>query len=79
VPRPLDLVGEKRIENAMNVLAGDARASVDHFDFGPLVVGGGTYFEHAASGNSVASVHEQIKKDLLQLVGGAAHGGERLA
>src|SRR5712672_4373060 len=62
----------------MNVLAGNAGASVDHFDFDAAVVGGGAHFEHATGGHGVASVQEQIKEDLLQLVGGAAHGGKRL-
>src|SRR5712672_1066312 len=63
----------------MNVLAGNGSASVDHFDFDAAVVGGGAHFEHAAGGHGVASVQEQIKKDLLQFVGGAAHGRKRLA
>src|SRR5712672_2590654 len=62
----------------MNVLAGNASASVDHFDFDAAVVGGGAHFEHATGGHGVASVQEQIKEDLLQLVGGAAHRGKRL-
>src|SRR5882762_4628511 len=63
----------------MNVLAGNARAGINHFDLDAAVMGGGAYFQHATGRHGVASVQEQIKKDLLKLIGGAAHGRKRLA
>src|SRR5258707_1177510 len=71
--------GKERIENAMNVLARDACSCVCDFDFHAAVVGGGADFKHAAGGHGVASIQKKIKKNLLELVGGAAHGRKRLA
>ena len=68
------LGGEKRIENAMDVLARNARAGVDNFHFNAAVVRGGAHFQHSAAGHGVARVQEEIQKYLLQLVRGAAHG-----
>ena len=48
--------GEKRVENAMNVLARDTCARVRDFDFDAPVVGGGADFEHAAGGHGVAGI-----------------------
>src|SRR6202158_1024047 len=71
--------GEKRIENAMNVFAGNARAGVGHFDLDAAIVGGGADFEHPAAGHGAARVQKQIEKDLLELVGGAAHRRQGIA
>src|ERR1700730_898755 len=63
----------------MNVFARDACASVGDFDFDAAIVSGGADFEHAAGGHGVTRIQKEVKKDLLKLVGGAAHGRERLA
>src|SRR5579883_84635 len=69
----IGLGGEKGIEDAMNVLARDSRSGIGDLDLDAAVVRGGANFEHAAAGHGVAGVEEQIEKDLLKLVGGAAH------
>src|SRR5256885_13619605 len=73
------LGGEKRVENAMNVFPGDARAGVGNFHFDAAVVRGGAHLQHAAARHGVARIQEEIQKNLLQLIGRAAHGGERIA
>src|SRR5437879_1103776 len=48
--------GEKRIENAMDVLARNTCARVCNFDFDTAVVRGGADFKHTASGHGVAGI-----------------------
>ena len=48
--------GEKRVENAMDVLARNAGASIGDFDFHAAIVGGSSDFKHAAGGHGVASI-----------------------
>src|SRR6266849_8331065 len=50
--------GEKWVENSMNMLARNASTGVGDFDFDTSIVGGGTDFEHAAGGHSVAGIQE---------------------
>jgi hypothetical protein len=61
--------GEEWVENAMNVLARNACAGVGDFDFDAAIVSGCADFKHAAGRHCVTSVQEQVKKDLLKLVG----------
>src|SRR5271170_5947293 len=71
--------GEEWIEDAVNVLAGDAGSRVDDFDFDAAIVRAGAYFEQAAAGHGVAGVQKKIEEDLLEFVRGAADGRQRLA
>src|SRR5579859_1303189 len=71
--------GEKRVENPVNMLAGDASAGIGHFNFHAAIVGGGADFQHAAGRHGVASVQKQIQENLLELVGRTAHRGQRIA
>src|SRR5260370_29283742 len=54
--------GEKRVENSMNVLAGNARAGVGNFDFDAAIVGGAPDFEHAAGCQWGAGGAEQLSE-----------------
>src|SRR5450755_132234 len=55
---PAGFGGEKRIENAMDVFARNARASVHNFHFNAPVMRGGAHFQHSAAGHGVARVQE---------------------
>src|SRR5579859_5424324 len=68
------LGGEKRVEYFMDVVAGYPVACVRHFDFHTAVVGAGADFQDSAHRHGVARVQEEVQENLLQLVGGAAHG-----
>src|SRR5882757_3233719 len=74
---PAGFGGEKWIENPMDVLAWNTRASVDDFDFHAAVMRGSAHFQHSAAGHGVARVQEQIQKYLLELVCGPTHCGKR--
>src|ERR1700676_1264293 len=50
--------GEERIENAVNVLAWNARAGIGNLDFDAAIVRGGAHLEHSAAGHSVARVEK---------------------
>src|ERR1700682_930267 len=50
--------GEEGIEDARNVLAGNAGAGVGDFNFDAAIVGGGADFEHTAGRHGVASVQK---------------------
>src|SRR5437016_4580795 len=69
--------GEKRIKDAMNVLAGDASARVRDFDFDASVMRCGPDFEHSSTGHGISCVQKQVQENLLQLVGGSANGRQR--
>src|SRR5260370_3912731 len=58
--------GEKGIEDAMDVLAGNAGAGVGDFAFDAAVVYGGAHFPRSAHGHCVASVLGPIEQYLLQ-------------
>src|SRR5262249_31110718 len=71
--------GEKWIEDAMDVFAGNARAGIGNFDFHAAVVSRRANFQHSTAGHGVSRVEEQIQKHLLQLVSRASDGRKRFA
>src|SRR5690242_5840183 len=73
------LGGEERIEDAVNVFARNSCAGIRDFDFDAAVVRAGADFEHPSTRHGIARVQKQIQEYLLQLVGGAMHGRQRLA
>ena len=64
---------KKGIEDAMQIFAGNAGAGIGNFDFDRAVVRRRAHFDHAAGGHGIARIHEQVQKDLLQLVIRAQH------
>src|ERR1700760_4074569 len=50
--------GEKRIEDAVDVIARNACPGVDDFDFDAAVVSSGTYFKHAAARHRIARIQK---------------------
>src|SRR5579872_4996054 len=65
--------GEKGIEDAVQILARDARAAVDDLDFDGAVESLGADLDHSTGGHGVARVQKEIQENLLQLVVGAQH------
>src|SRR4029077_19997600 len=67
------LGGKKRIENPVNVFAGNSCASIDDLNLDASIVRTGPHFQDAAGRHGIARVEKKIQEHLLQLVGGATH------
>src|SRR5438876_4616781 len=70
--------GEKRIKNAVDILAGNSRAGIRDFDFDAAILRGGADFQHSSAEHGIARVQKEIQENLLQFVGGAVHGRQGL-
>ena len=70
--------GEKGIEDAVQIFAGNAAAGIDDFHFHRAVVRRRADFDDAAGGHGIARIHEEIQEHLLQSVGRAQHRGQCL-
>src|SRR5256885_2378483 len=78
-PAAIRFSGEEGIENAMYVLTRNACTGVRDFDFDAAVVSSGADLEHSAGGHGIAGIKKKIEENLLEFVGGPAHGRQRFA
>ena len=56
----IGLGGEKRIEDAVDVLSSNASAGIRDLDLDGSVMRRGTDFEHSPAGHRIAGIQEQI-------------------